>query len=227
MMEFTGEYIGELENEVADGKNVFLLIDNVQEEDASKEAWQCLLKTPTKIITIGFAGPSAEKPDPLLFGRIADASCFRLQSEELDDEVVQSFISMCQSANPQLVPPDASLTKEALETLLWYTRGHLYPFAKMSEYIFSKHANNILTKNVQEVYFQKGYIFQNTRVYNEIVQRCYALLPEYVFKTVYGTMINAEEEKVKEMDNFCLYENKDVLEISSFLINYCYLRMKP
>jgi len=159
-----------LESQYAtEGKKVYLMIDEVQNNRRDSN-WQYLLEESKKIVTIGFGIPPLDGDAPY-FREKYPFSYLLLTNKDINAELVQAFKNHFLASNTLGIPDDK--IEVVLLRLLSYTGGHIFPFVKLAEYIFTQHPEKVVDGTFASVYRSSS--FAEKEVYELIRNRCFEL----------------------------------------------------
>jgi len=132
---------------------------------------------------------------------------------------LSSFIGISSASNPSLVP-SSEQARAALETLLQYTGGHIYPFVKLSEYMFASHADKIIANTMQQVYIEDP-SFITTEEYQDIESRCFSLPGEFL-DAVHGSLMSYYPSRcdVRVIERFGYWDGKNFRVLSNLCLSH-------
>ena len=151
----------ELEKLVEPGKELYLLVDEVQENPSDAD-WTYLLRESNVIVTIGAGIPSLSERSPPFSVKFGP-TFLSLTSRDLDDAVVEHFRALSEDL-------DEATVRALLAWLLDFTGGHTFPFVRLAHHLVTKE-RELCRRSDWEGFFRNMYA--STRVFKEVGSRCF------------------------------------------------------
>lgn len=192
--------------EEAGAKKVFFLFDEVHKNPYAP-FWTFLLKNAPSNVFVIAAGVETFNSSSVNFVIKFESSRMMLNEAE-NIEIVYFW----KKKYPHII-----LVSEIATYLLAYTGGHLYPYLKLCEFIFSEAK---LYSDIESVcVFLNSAHFLNTPVYEDIFSRCFDNIPSKVLiaaQNMYNSVLTTDN-----IDNFNNYGywNIETGKLISILLN--------
>ena len=155
-----------VEEELSEGKKLYLLIDEVH-TNANDKMWNYLLKETNKTITIGFGLPENMETSPL-FEKKYEPSFLMLTKKDFSTEEELQLLG--HGANIS----DTSMLSDLVDWMLAYTGGHAFPFLKLCEHMLKEKKQFCEERKFESVVNSGG--FYESPTFNVIVTRSYEML---------------------------------------------------
>jgi hypothetical protein len=160
------ENLKNFEKRLADGKKLYLLIDEVH-NDTNSALWLYLLKQETRTVTIGFGIPRIQNPSPAFQIKYEPSYVLLRKEDFIGEEENLRYLAKLADIS------DMTVISDLMDWMLEYTGGHTFPFMKLCEHFLVNHKKSCMKRDFESVVHNET--FYKSPIYKLIISRAFDL----------------------------------------------------